>query len=108
MATDSGKLTVLGIKSLGAGKHFDGDGLYLDVKPTLSTSDAADALVKIAERAPTLAVKAHQYLKDMVTSACSWTTTSFLRFACVAIPCPLFRCGFDYFPSHASRARDGS
>ncbi len=34
MATDSGKLTVLGIKSLSVGKHFDGGGLYLDVKPS--------------------------------------------------------------------------
>lgn len=29
----AGKLTVVGIKSLGEGKHFDGGGLYLDVKP---------------------------------------------------------------------------
>lgn len=34
MATDSGKLTSLGIKALGTGKHFDGGGLFLDVKPS--------------------------------------------------------------------------
>ena len=33
MASDGGKLKALTIKSLGPGKHFDGRGLYLHVKP---------------------------------------------------------------------------
>ena len=33
MAGDSGKLTVLAVKAAGVGKHFDGGGLFLDVKP---------------------------------------------------------------------------
>lgn len=32
MATDTGKLTALAIKSAKPGKHFDGGGLYLDVR----------------------------------------------------------------------------
>lgn len=32
MAVDGGKLTVVAIKSLPSGKHFDGGGLYLDIK----------------------------------------------------------------------------
>lgn len=34
MATDSGNLTAVRIKTAKPGKHFDGGGLYLDVRPT--------------------------------------------------------------------------
>lgn len=33
MASDTGKLTALGIKAAGQGKHFDGGGLFLHVTP---------------------------------------------------------------------------
>jgi integrase len=33
MASDTGKLTALGIKAAGLGKHFDGGGLFLQVTP---------------------------------------------------------------------------
>jgi hypothetical protein len=34
MASDSGNLTAVRIKNAKPGKHFDGGGLYLDVRPT--------------------------------------------------------------------------
>jgi integrase len=33
MATEAGRLTAIKIKNAGSGKHFDGGGLYLDVRP---------------------------------------------------------------------------
>ncbi len=33
MASDAGTLSAVAIKAAGPGKHFDGGGLYLDVRP---------------------------------------------------------------------------
>jgi hypothetical protein len=32
MATEAGRLTAIKIKNAGVGRHFDGGGLYLDVR----------------------------------------------------------------------------